>query len=157
MKNSNTDYPLREKLRPVEETLNRLFRAAKADSGAEKRLLYSAYLQAATDLGYIVVQADDERIFCSTRCPSTPAAGTRSCTRRSRQSERSVFHAQEIFRADVQRFADEFEIGDTRLVFPVYPAAHGGLAHADHSGKRQLRQFFFFQQIFETLTKFFHR
>ena len=63
MKNSNTDYPLREKLRPVEETLNRLFRAAKADDGTEKRLLYSAYLQAATDLGYIVVQADDERIF----------------------------------------------------------------------------------------------
>ncbi|MBS1314175.1 MAG: hypothetical protein HP048_02345, partial [Clostridia bacterium] len=61
MKNSNTDYPLREKLRPVEETLNRLFRAAKADDGAEKRLLYSAYLQAATDLGYIVVQAYDER------------------------------------------------------------------------------------------------
>lgn len=63
MKNSNTDYPLREKLRPVEETLNRLFRAAKADDGTEKRLLYCAYLQAATDLGYIVVQADDERIF----------------------------------------------------------------------------------------------
>lgn len=55
MKNSNTDYPLREKLRPVEETLNRLFRAAKADSGAEKRL-FKDCLKDVTDRGYTVLQ-----------------------------------------------------------------------------------------------------